>query len=1016
MFIPNSVGYDPRADPNPYDMDSYLNDYTATTDINKGAERRKAFIDTMYPFAKPFLAQGYTALAAGNRGAAAFFSHLNSIEEYVIAATGTENLRGTLFDTLEELARKEADHWRGRAEEVGIGFVDEIVGEAVGGFVPGVTQFALDVASGFTFPYMSGAYEAYEEGESPFVGGMLNAAKTATLDGLFKMMRPLKQYLRAPAFGTVFGLEEAEVAPEGEKAKAFAKGAAIGAAYSVTSPGGRMGLKEVSEVTRAALDRMGQKGEFVVHHGSPYMFERFSSEKIGTGLQIFKDALDVLKNQRGSFSTRQKRPRKFLRTISEAKEIDPTVRERVKEIEPPDYIVQPNAESLASARNRIETQGVAEARKYLESETEFNAEKGATFYHMIRDAQRRGDYDREIELIELADRQLREAGRFIQTASLWTRIGSAPGFIKWANNQLQRTSERYGWTDTLLGTKPKEFSLNKEEQRYVFERFREIKKMETEIERTDATLELIDMVAQKVPPGVSEWIDAYRYGNMLSGPKTQMRNISENIGNTFLTRPIDTISLGAIDFIKSGLTGKEREAYVRDVALYYKAAINAVPNAVEAFSRAAKFSAGSTIGKPDLGIEARTEFDLARARQLPKALTAVQRFMEGADKFNMALISAGEMARLMRRGVPEAEAHHRAQELATEILYRQEIDPTTLSYGARALNSLGKLVEFSRRQKVIGPLSKWYIPFLRTPINRAIQMIERSPASLVRNPKSFRDAEVQARLLSGAIISSLAGLYAYYGDTTWAPPSNQKLKEQFYATGRKPYSLRVPVPGVGDQWVPLWYFGPYALAFGMGAAAKYYMGDEGKQAAKDGPDKLLGLVEGLAQFVGSQSSTQSIGALFSALHGDIDYRFSSQSGFTVQQIIPASGFVRWINQAIDPVYRKPKGFVEGIEANLPFLSQNIEPHRDPRGNIALRRGVNLWLPYDLGEPDERFEKSYERELRKQTGKAKRKKIKRTLEERREEQNKKLTRMLDDLKAGKITFEESMQQYFEAGEE
>ena len=242
---------------------------------------------------------------------------------------------------------------------------------------------------------------------------------------------------------------------------------------------------------------------------------------------------------------------------------------------------------------KIETESVDANMDYLRSDAPVSAEKGALFHEMIKDAQKVGDYDRAIELMELYDTQGREAGRFIQTASTWTKLLSPTGFVRWADKQLEKVQDKYSWADTVLKRKPEDFKLSKEEQEIVFKRFEEIGKMDTELDRSDATLELIDMVAVKVPPSVTELIDAYRYQNMLSSPKTQMRNIGENILNTFITRPMDVATRGAIDFTIAPLTGKARQAYVKDAAVYLKMAINSVPNAGTAFMESFKLTRGA---------------------------------------------------------------------------------------------------------------------------------------------------------------------------------------------------------------------------------------------------------------------------------------------------------------------------------------------------------------------------------------------------------------------------------------
>jgi hypothetical protein len=758
------------------------------------------------------------------------------------------------------------------------------------------------------------------------------------------MMAPLKRYLKVPSMGTIFGAQEAAVAPEGEKARAFAKGAGIGALYGATSPGGRMGLNEVARAFEKEIPR------YVEQEARTEAFRERPTREEPAAVEPSRETPQAELKTEGP----QKRQRKFLKTIEEAAETEPELAERVKEVDPQEYVVQPNAESRARASNRIETEGLDKAVDYVLSEAELNAEKGATFITLAERFQKTGDFDRAADMVEAYDLQLREAGRFIQAASLWSQ-SSPLVFIRWANRQLESVRSKYGWADALFKRKPESFSLSREEQKFIMEKYREIGEMSDGIEKADATLELVDMVAQKVPPSVSEMIDAYRYQNMLSSPKTQMRNIGENIFNTFITAPVDVTTKGAIDYTKSFLTGSDRQNYVSDAPVYVKTAINSVPNAVKAFVETMKLTKGTEIGKPDVGIEARSEFQRARVKQLPPVLTVVPRFMEAADKFNMAIVGGGEMAIQKRKGVSDAEAYKKAVEAAEILLYRNRLDPSdpALSIPAKAITSLGKVVQESRKLPVLGTLSKWYVPFIRTPINKGAQMIERSPLGAIRDPRTFTEAS-GAKVLTGSIVSALGAIMAAEGQTTWAPPSDPKEKELFYASGRKPYSVRIPTP-TGDRWVPIWYLGPYAVAFGIPMAAKYYAQDRKQAFTEDGASKLIGLAEGLTRFIGSQSSTQSIGALFSALGGDIDYTFASQTGFTAQQFIPAASLIRYINTIIDPIYRRPKGFVEQIEANLPVLSKRLEAHQTPFLEDARREPINYFLPYDTGKSDERFD-------------------------------------------------------------
>jgi len=930
-----------NTDPVPFDIDGYVNEWSKERQTEAIPVSRNAFSKAVHWFSRPFFSQGYNGMAAVNRGVAGFSAHLDSIADYVEASTGLP--KGGIFEKAADILTENAEYWQKRADKVGVGFFDELISEAVGGFVPGVTQFSLDVASALTFPYMAGTIKARDRGDDPFFGGMLEAAKTGILAGLFRMMAPLKQYLKAPTMGTVFGIQEMGGAPEGEKVRAFGKGFGTGLGYSLASPGGRLGLNEIKKGIAPELEKIKANVKVEVEKPIPEVTKEkivapaASEEAVPAKPEAARVAKAEVKNQR-----------KFLKTAEESATTEADLAKKVTEIDPQDYVVQPNIESMGKAKKRVDTEGVDKTIDYLKSDADLNAEKGATFIEMMDRFQKAGDYGRAIEVIETYDTQLREAGRFVQSASIWNRLTPA-GFIRWGEKQLGSTKSKYGWLDTLFNNKPESFTFSPEEKKAIFEKMTEINKMPDGADKTDATLQVIDMVAKKTPPSISELIDAYRYQNMLSSPKTQQRNIGENIGNAFITRPIDITTRGAIDYIKAGMWGKERQAYVSDTPVYIKTAINAVPNGAKAFMQVMKAEKGMEIGKPDVGAEVKSEFERARFKQIPAPLTVVTRFMEASDKFFSSIIGAGEFAVLKKRGATDAEAYKRATEIGQKYLYRDKLDPTDpdLSYFSKILSSTGKMINDSRKLPGLGALSKWYVPFIRTPVNKGIQMVEHSPLGLARG--KF-DQEAMAKIISGSIVTAIGAGFAYEGDTTWAVPSDPKEKELFYASGRKPYSVRV-----GDRWIPVWYLGPFAMAFAIPAAIKYYTYDQKKALTQGSLDKIMDIANGTARFVGSQTSTQSIGALFSALSGDVDYTFPATTAFTLGQVIPGSGLVRYVNTIIDPVYRKPKGFIEQIEKDLPFLSQRLEEITTPLFDVAKRDPVNYFIPYDVGKSDPVYE-------------------------------------------------------------
>jgi hypothetical protein len=644
------------------------------------------------------------------------------------------------------------------------------------------------------------------------------------------------------------------------------------------------------------------------------------------------------------------KPRKFLQTVAESKSTKEPVVEGVMQIEPQDYTVQPNAESLSKAEKRI-SENPTEAENYVKSDTPVNAEKGATFISLIEKAQNEKNYDKAVELVEEYDRQLREAGRFVQAASIWDRL-KPEGMVKWAEKQIEKVNNKKNILDSIFGGKKVE--LTKEEKAFIMSEMDRINKIPEGIDKSNAMLNLIDTIAKKVPPSISELIDMYRYQNMLSGWQTQERNIGENILNTVITRPYVIGTRNMIDFVESTLLGKERQTYINEVPLYYKHVINAVPNAIEAFKAAWKMEGNASTVKPELGLDYKTPFEQARMRQAPQYLTVVQRFMEASDKFNSTLISAGEYAVQLQRGKSEGEALASSKALAEKYLYRnkQSLTDADLSGISKVLADVDKLITSSRNLPVLGPAMKVMIPFIRTPMNRAIQMVELSPLGTLR--KSGWTQETRARITAGSIITTIGAIEAMNNNTTWVSPSDPKEKELFYSTGRKPFSVKL-----NGRWIPIWYTGPFALAFALPTAVKYYTTEQKAALSEGSIEKLVDIASGTARFIGSQSSTQSIGAFFNILSGDVSNNFSNQMGFTAEQMIPLSGLLRNTNKILDPVMRHPEGFWESIKKDMPMLSQDIPAYKDLMGEESPREPLQALLPYETSQENTDFELEYQ---------------------------------------------------------
>ena len=261
---------------------------------------------------------------------------------------------------------------------------------------------------------------------------------------------------------------------------------------------------------------------------------------------------------------------------------------------------------------------------------------------------------------------------------------------------------------------------------------------------------------------------------------------------------------------------------------------------------------------------------------------------------------------------------------------------------------------------MLGKAASWAIPFIRTPTNVGKFLVESTPLGITKGKKGVSEKEQYlhedqiGRAMFGSIVTALGGLAAWQGNTTWSPPKDPALKELWYATGRKPYSVKI-----GNRWVPMWYFGPYAAALAIPAAVADVARDKPDALSEEYIRKLVNISEGMVGYIGSQTSVSGAANFIEAMQGKESASLEKAAAFTAGQAIPASGLVRWTNTIIDPYYRKARTFEETFKRDIPYYSQQLEAYLDPYKR-PVKRNISDWLlPYTIGKVDPEFERRYQ---------------------------------------------------------
>lgn len=408
-----------------------------------------------------------------------------------------------------------------------------------------------------------------------------------------------------------------------------------------------------------------------------------------------------------------------------------------------------------------------------------------------------------------------------------------------------------------------------------------------------------------IKPSKMNILDEFRYNNMLSNPRTHIRNAFSNLVQTFITRPATLVA----------------QARPIEAIKYYGGVVKNIPDAFDEFIKS--FKGERPIMKPDI--------EYISTMKLPKFMTIPTRAMEAGDIFFQTLIKGGERA----RGATEIGAKN----IAEYSLFRQGLRPEGQGKILSGIDSVTEAVyQFGNNV----PVFRWFVPFVRTPMNFAKQWLEYSPAGITTMIGAGNKREQLAKAVLGSVVVGVGAKAALEDRTTWAAPTDPKQKELFYASGRKPYSIKI-----GNKWVSMQYAGPFALALALPAAAKFYTEDSRTALTDNQMDKLGSIIMASAEYLSGQTFLEGMGNFVKMASGDVDYTFKKNVAYTASQFIPLQGLVRWISTVIDPVYRRPKGMIEQIQSNIPVLSKGLEAYTMPNGEPSTRERVNLLTPYDI---------------------------------------------------------------------
>ena len=478
-----------------------------------------------------------------------------------------------------------------------------------------------------------------------------------------------------------------------------------------------------------------------------------------------------------------------------------------------------------------------------------------------------------------------------------------------------------------------------------------------------------DFYRKFIKPSFGEWVDALRYNSMLSSPNTHIINVFSNAVNSTIFAPLEKAVAGGLDFLGSAITGAGRKHFAGESLSYLKGYFSNVKEATKRFSdvmagrRMITHLDVRNIPLATKGIKGK----------IASALNVPMKLLEASDQFFTALTAGGESAALglkASRGIKVGNIALQAEQRAAYRLFRQELFPEGQGVVLDAVDQFTNMVSNLRNSKnpIVSTVSKFTVPFLRTPMNIFKQGIEYSPLGFTTLVKSTDKTTQMAKAMIGSSIFAGAGLMVASDRLTFEEPASATQRDAWRAAGRQPYSVKL-----GDKWYSYQKLPP-PLAYPLAMVAAMKWTQENKGADDDWGDAVLSGIAKYGSFLADQSYAKSFGDLLDAVQG-AESSISKLISNYPQQVIPFRALGGWFARLFDEYQRKidnKAGFIDKqmqqLMLNIPFLSQKVPARTDAEGNLleADNRVLNAFSPIRIKQINQQLEtflKSHEERLK-----------------------------------------------------
>lgn len=312
--------------------------------------------------------------------------------------------------------------------------------------------------------------------------------------------------------------------------------------------------------------------------------------------------------------------------------------------------------------------------------------------------------------------------------------------------------------------------------------------------------------------GYMAMFNEFRSASLLTRPVTFLRNMGGNalaVMSNLSERPLASYVDFLGDPLLKRLKGTSQEIAVGEGAANSYGMWRGLKNSARDALSALKSETSLSGFAADSALQTR-----AIPGVVGKAVRMPFRILNATDIFFKSLLAHGELARQAFRqaalgeGLTGLERANRIEELLakpTESMLKSAYSAAKeFSYQDDLTGYFAKANALINDKSAAGALTKFQVPFFKTPVNIARFVIERTPlVSELTKRGLFRTAfletgatramvaEAAARNIVGATAITSAALAAHYNEglITGAAPTNPADRDSFFASGKRPYSI-----------------------------------------------------------------------------------------------------------------------------------------------------------------------------------------------------------------------------------